>query len=253
MSLKRKAEHVRFLVNQGGLPKLWHHMQQNIMFDVKHGTDTSGWLRKVEFEVKPPNFEHGVRYRASATSEINKSLQTVSDLIETSQAGYYDLGCGKGKTLCMVGMRENYAHIMGIDYYAPFLESAQENLDICRLDNVELREGDMTEFKDYMETSVIFMYNPAEKIVIEKVRDNLEKLCRRAIVIYNKPLHEKVFQDWDIVSRKVSRDPDHTTSIYAHGFSEFELHKQKVLERSRRIYSAQRWYGMVRSLIPTTS
>ena len=234
MPLKRTKEHVRFLVDQGGVPKLLDHVHQNVLFDVKHGTSTSPWLRKAEFEQKPENFEYGVRYRACATRTINNSLDVISKLIDTTRAGYYDLGCGKGKTLCMVGLRDDFAHIVGLDYYAPFLEDAQENLDICRLDNVDLHEGDMTGFVDYMDTSVIFMYNPAEAPVINKVRENLEKHCKKAIVIYNKPLHENVFDDWHALYQAKSRDPDHTTSIFAHGFSELELQKFEVLMAERR-------------------
>jgi len=220
MGLRTELKHAGFLFNQGHFGKIFDHLKENVAFDVKHGTETSLWLNKEDFAHQPKNFEHGVRYRASSTKEIRRALEMVAKLISPKDASYYDLGCGKGKTLCIAGMDYDYKILHGVDYYQPFLDLAQTNLNRCNVDNVKLHYGDMREFSDYDETSVIFLYNPADNVIIDAVRENLEHYTKRAIVVYNKPEHETVFlrNKWQLVDRKTSLDPDHNTSVYSFGF-----------------------------------
>ena len=235
--LKNHLDHFSFLYTEGGVSKLFDHIKENMMFDMLHGTNTASWLQKHEFQDSPDNFEHGVRYRAAATTEISNALDIVSELIDTSDAGYYDFGCGKGKTLCMVGLRADFNEIVGIDYYQPFLEQADFNLKTCGLGNIELHFNDMTKFTDFKDTAVVFMYNPADETVINQVRQNLEENTNKALVIYNKPLHSEVFKDWDLVSKKDSSDPDHCTHIYSHE-SNLDVKRQAICSD---IYDPEEW------------
>ncbi|MGH1403004.1 MAG: class I SAM-dependent methyltransferase [Alphaproteobacteria bacterium] len=217
MKIKREIQHIGFLYNQGGIAKLLNHVRENILFDIKHATNTSAWLEKDGFEAHPDNFEHGVRYRAAATSEIEYGLRIASNHIDIEHAGFYDLGCGKGKVLCIAGLKYGFASISGIDYYQPFLDQARQNLIACNLDHIPLHYQDMSQFKDYSKTSVIFLYNPAGNSVLEGVRRNIEETTDKAIVIYNKPVHTDIFKGWNTLSKRNAPDPDHTTHIYGFG------------------------------------
>lgn len=214
MLLSNTLEHLSFLYKEGGLTKVWDTFLQNVAFDLKHGTRTTEWLQKHDFEVKPDNFDHGVRYRAAATNEVSEALEKVSQYIDISQAGYYDLGCGKGKTLCIAGLQHDFNSITGVDYYSPFIKQAQSNLDTLGLKNINLEFNDMTQFTKFEKKAVVFLYNPADEIVLDKVRENLEENTDQALVIYNKPIHEDVFQNWNLLDKKVNDDPDHCTSIF---------------------------------------
>lgn len=216
--LKKELRHLQFLYEQGGTGKILDHIKQNVAFDLKYGTSTSPWLDKDDYEEHPPSFEHGVKYRASATNEVMPVLRKASQMIDVTKAGFYDLGCGKGKILCIVGRDYDYKEIVGIDYYPPFLGIAHRNLKVFGLNNIRLRLGDIANFRDYKQTAVIYLYNPAEKPIIEKVRQNLEETTKKAIVIYNKPMHADVFKNWTLAEQKTDKDPDHNTSIYTFGF-----------------------------------
>lgn len=212
--LRKEIEHIEFLLDQGGFAKLLDHIRENILFDLRHGTNTSSWLQTHEFGDKPKNLEHGVRYRAAAASEITQALHKASRMIDPAQASFYDLGCGKGKTLCVAALNHNFNRIAGIDYYQPFIEQARENTSACGAKNVQLYFNDMAEFKDFDKNSVIFLYNPADDFILEQVRKNIESAAERAVLIYNKPVHADVFKEWDCISEKKSPDPDHCTNIY---------------------------------------
>ncbi len=210
-------DHVKFLIKNGGITKLFDHFKENVLFDLTHGTDTSAWLEKRRFKIHPKNFKFGVRYRASATNEIKASLNKISGIIDTSDSIFFDLGCGKGKVICIAGLQYDFKDIIGIDYYQPFLDQAQKNLDICKLDNAKITLNDMADFKDFAENSVVFLYNPANEVVIDKVRQNIENNSKKAIIIYNKPEHESVFKGWNVISKNTSADPDHCTTILSYG------------------------------------
>tara|TARA_B100001989_G_scaffold252648_1_gene235477 strand:+ start:2281 stop:2946 length:666 start_codon:yes stop_codon:yes gene_type:complete len=212
--LAREAKHYSFLFHQGGIKKILDHAKENLFYDVKYGTDTSSWLEKYDFQ-NIPNLEHGVRYRASATSEARYGLNQASKYINLKDANFYDLGCGKGKVLCIASLCYDFKKIIGIDYYKPLLDHAANNLRHFRInDTVELHNMDMSLFTDYSPETVIYLYNPANDIILEKVRDNLEKATSRTVVIYNKPIHKSVFKNWKLVAQKREKDPDHNTSIF---------------------------------------
>lgn len=216
-NLKHQPDHKEFLLDQGGKEKVQDHLKENVAFDEQHGTNTADWLPKDKFAHHPDNFDKGVRYRAAATSEVLTALEKVKGLIDTTDAGYYDMGCGKGKTLLIAGMTQNFNEVVGVDYYQPFLDIADKNIEKCHLEDINLHFNDMTKFKDFKDTSVVFMYNPADTEIIDKVRQNIEECSSKAIVIYNKPLHSDVFKDWCILDHKVSNDPDHETVILGFG------------------------------------
>lgn len=210
-------KHKDFLLDKGGEDKVDDYYRENVAFDIEHGTDTADWLPKDEFKQHPANFSHGVLYRASPTSELIRAFGVIADKIDTSSAGFYDMGCGKGKTLLLAGMSQKFNEVVGVDYYQPFLNTAKSNLDICGVDDVKLHYADMSQYKDFKDTSVVFMYNPADAEIIDKVRQNLEECATKAIVIYNKPLHAELFKDWSILDHKGSDDPDHETVILGFG------------------------------------
>lgn len=214
MNLWFEIKHLHFLLTNGGIAKLTDHFKENVWFDLMHGLNTSAWLKKTDFKEQPKNFEFGVRYRASATSEICESLKTATKILNAADCGYYDLGCGKGKTIFIAVDRYPFQEYVGIDYYAPFLDIAKGNLKKQHNDNVKLLLQDMSEFKDYHKESIIFLYNPAGETIIDAVRSNIENACDKAIVIYNKPVHEDLLKDWNVLSRKTASDPDHCTTIF---------------------------------------
>ncbi len=219
MTTDHNIQHLEFLFKNGGFSKILSYIEDSVAFDIKLGTDTSSWLEKKNFKTKPINIKHGVRYRAAATSEIEDALSKVSKLINTNDAGFYDLGCGKGKVLCIAGMQYDYDDYVGVDYYPDFIDIAEKNLKICDIMDVNLHLGDMINYKDFKETNVIFLYNPADNIIIDQVRKNIQKYSKKSILIYNKPIHEDIFKGWDIVSKKTSDDPDYCTTILSFGFN----------------------------------
>ena len=212
---QNEISHAQFLFHNGGVPKILNHVNENVGFDRARYVTTAPWLEKNMFIERPANFDRGVRYRAAMTSEILRALNFVAKKVDTSKAGFFDMGCGKGKPLCIAAEDYNFARVTGVDYYKAFIERAQKNMEVRKIqDRVELYHMDMTEFTDFTETSVVFLYNPADDYILSHVRDNLEKQTQHTILIYNKPVHADVFKNWTVLSEKTNKDPDYCTTIY---------------------------------------
>ena len=99
------------------------------LFDLLHGTDTSFWLPRAAHASEPVNFDHGIYYMASWTSEIKRSFRFLSSVDSRfSEFSFLDIGCGKGKVnivwqqlLKRIGKVQP---VCGIDYYEPLVRVA---------------------------------------------------------------------------------------------------------------------------------
>ena len=215
MMLKQRTQHVRFLINQGGVPRLFSHLQENVLFDLKHGMETSSWLETHKFANPPANIEHGVRYRASYTSEVWRALDIAARYV--SDASLYDLGCGKGKVLTVAAHSQMFKRIVGIEYYKPFVEATRRNVQ--HLDqSVETLLQDASTFDDYDSEAVIYAYNPFDDVILEQAKRKIEARVKKAVFIYCKPVHEDLFSDWTLLDRKISSNEDRSVSIFGYGF-----------------------------------
>jgi SAM-dependent methyltransferase len=238
--LKDEYDQTRFLISTGGFERLWQHLWQNVIsFDLKYGTNTARWVNVPDFPKDLKNVEHLRRYRCSLQSELQTSFNAAADIlakhnIREQDASFYDLGCGKGKPLILAALHHEFASITGIDFHPGLVEIANNNIQKvaasqrrqgnfkkCKgLEEIKVVHGDVTDFKDYADTSVVYMYFPFDEEITQQVRDNIEKRNAKSLVIYNYPNHENVFRDnnWQLAWKKIDSNPDQTTKIYSFGF-----------------------------------
>jgi tRNA G46 methylase TrmB len=133
-SFFNEVKYWSFLYCSGGIFRIRDYLAENVAFDLQYGTNTSGWLETVSFEERPKNLNHGVRYRASYTSEVLRALKFASKCIDFSSSTFIDMGCGKGKVLMLAALTHNFKEIIGVDYYKPFLDIARFNIAQTHVD-----------------------------------------------------------------------------------------------------------------------
>lgn len=211
--LETELKYWGFLYKSGGAARIRDYLKENVAFDMQYGTDTSGWLEPGDYEDRPENLEHGVRYRASYTSEICDALKKVGWMLPLDRASFFDLGCGKGKAVLLARKLCPFERVVGVDYYARFIDVARRNVEKMELDNIELHHGNAENFTDFSATSIVYMYNPFDDYIMRQVRQNIERNTNRCIVIYNKPVHIDVFDGWNTVERKSGWNVDWETAI----------------------------------------
>ncbi|MGB0935758.1 MAG: hypothetical protein ACPGXY_06835, partial [Alphaproteobacteria bacterium] len=101
-----------------GLKLPFFYFLENHLFDIVNRTETHTWLPKDHFTESPANFENGVLYMSSWTSIIQSATKFVLDSfsIEPADCAFVDIGCGKGKVMCVWRkMLPETASVIGID------------------------------------------------------------------------------------------------------------------------------------------
>ncbi|MBX2834941.1 MAG: hypothetical protein KTR28_08225, partial [Micavibrio sp.] len=96
-------------------------------------------------------------------------------------------------------------------------------------DKVKFVFADASKYKEFNGINVVYMYNPFQEEVMNKVEQNLRRHAGKTLVVYNKPLYGHLFKDkgWSVLHEqnmqhnkagKPSFDPDLQTQIFSFGF-----------------------------------
>lgn len=236
-------EHIDFLKQDRGAPKLREFFYEVLLFDLRYGTNTSTFIPEEFYATlakenpnalaAPTKAEHGVKHRSSLTTVIREGFGRVSNTIRNrglvpSNATLFDLGCGEGKAL-MIGMSEefgfNFKRAVGVDYYDAVLDTARENIKKAKLnlkggqtpdgeDKIKFVFADAAEFTSFNGTNIVYMYNPFDEEIIREVEFNLRRCGGTVFLIYNKPEHEDIFTNngWELEHKSHDQDPDKRVS-----------------------------------------
>jgi SAM-dependent methyltransferase len=252
-------EHFNFLIKLGGARKLREFYHEVLKFD-QYGTQTSQFIPetfyKLEAQHSPDLFAnegvnavHGVKHRSSLTSSITSALTEALTIFrdrgfDATQVSFYDMGCGTGKPALMAASKIfgqqhgfNFTKVVGVDYYKPVLEIARKNAQAPALDippdKISFIFEDAAKFRHFNGVNLVYMYNPFERPIVEKVEANLRRYGGKTILAYNKPLHREVFieKGWYVEHELGHRRDltekwaeDKRTVILSHGFDNSHGH-----------------------------
>ena len=164
---------------------------QTHLFDILNKTDTHIWLPKEKYVDKPKNFENGVFYMSSWTRTVKVATKKAIDLffLNSKRFALIDVGCGKGKVLCVWNqMFPDAQTIIGLEYSAHLVEICKRNLNIISAFDVDVICGDATEIEleSAYELFVFYLYNPFNSKILDKFLDKISN--KKAVIIYNNPI-----------------------------------------------------------------
>ncbi|MEE9429071.1 MAG: class I SAM-dependent methyltransferase [Paracoccaceae bacterium] len=151
------------------------------------GTNTGGWV--------PVTLDDGMLYEATPYLILNEILREL-DLGKSDV--FVDLGCGKGRVLCMASGTD-VGRVIGVEQNPDFLDVARNNLDAMpdKHTNVELFRGLAQDF-DFKNVTVLFLFNPfgAKTLqqVLSLIKADLKETPRPFRIVYANPVHEAVLQ-----------------------------------------------------------
>jgi SAM-dependent methyltransferase len=181
-------------------------------YDIAHGVDTSGVVATSEHSARPSLNATAQPYGGSQPSIIRAAI---ADLPDLDRSAFVDLGCGKGRPL-LVASEYPFQRVIGVEISKPLAEIAQANAAIIarqfpQRTRIEVQVADATGFKLPADNTVIFMYHPFGRGLLERFVRNLEEQLadnRRHvfIVYYNPMLSEPIDQSprfvrWRAMSR----------------------------------------------------
>jgi len=169
-------------------------------FDRRFDVDTCGVIRISHLAVSDRNWVYGFDYQAVEPFDMGALLEGLS--IDYPASVFIDLGAGKGRVL-MLASKLQFKQIIGVEISAQLAGIATRNLRIFRAREehtppVELVRLDAASYHFPADPLVIFLYNPFNVPVMQRVIDNLVesslRAARRVVVIYFRP---ELAEMWD--------------------------------------------------------
>ena len=192
-------------------------------YDLRYGTRTAGRVSVADFDVHPGLTHSSVMYMASWTSVVLKVYARMRDALGQvfPQLRVIDIGCGKGKFLCVWAdelRREGIQQeVIGIDFSANFIQAARENLNRRGHGAVDLVLSAASDVEPQMwakSPTLLYLYNPFSAESLEVLLDQVTHI--EAWIAYCNPVHSNavVGAGFHLVHEWVEWHPNQWVHLY---------------------------------------
>jgi SAM-dependent methyltransferase len=173
-------------------------LSQEIKGEKKYGIITTGVDELKKLEERGIDTDHSTIYMPVSYSVLEEMFVQLNLLINTSFNHFLDIGCGKGRALCVAG-HVGFSKVTGIDFSKEFCKAAEENLTITQqqFPNLQYKviNNDAFYFEIPNDVDCIFMFNPFDDVIMSGVAENIlesfEINPRHITVIYVNPLYKE--------------------------------------------------------------
>jgi len=175
------------------------HRHTSDGFDLRHGTDTGGFLPLWNFKISSPNARYGVAYQSIGEEAL---LDAIGALREDPHfLTFVDLGCGKGRAL-LVAASLGFKQVIGVEFAQELAEIAKENVTRLRIANAVVVQTDAAKYRFPNTDMVLYLFNPFSEEVMQKVIENLKGcVTRKLYVIYVVPVCAGLFDACGFLTR----------------------------------------------------
>lgn len=192
-------------------------------YDYRHGTDTISRIHPSRVQTNSENKQRSSGYgatRALPFFGLLKRLQLPKDQT------FVDLGAGKGRVMFLAA-QWGFKRIVGIEFSKPLCEIALNNLQVLRLRRLlqadaDLRivESDVTQYEFGPTDSILFLFDPFDAVIMNRVLENLGSSIRRhprpVWLIYNTPAEHSTVMASGVF--------EHTEKLLVRG-TEFQIYR----------------------------
>ena len=153
-------------------------------FDAQFGTETSLHVPLWKLKLESPNAVYGTKYQASDEQEIRDGIAAVP--ADPEEMVFIDVGCGKGIAV-LVAAQLGFKRVIGVEFASELVRIACENTARTNV-SAEIVETDAAGYEFPNEDMIVYLYNPFQQQVMEKVIENLKQVtAKRVFVVYNVP------------------------------------------------------------------
>ncbi len=175
----------------------WHIIKQEVKGEKKYGINTTGADELKKLEDKGIDIAHATIYMPVSyvlLEDIFKQLNI------RSLHHFVDIGCGKGRALC-VAAHKGFNKVTGIDFSKALCDMAKENLALTKQKIPALQyniiNNDAFYFEIPADADCIFLFNPFDEVIMSGVVNNLMESLREhprtMTILYVNPLHKQFF------------------------------------------------------------
>jgi 16S rRNA G966 N2-methylase RsmD len=203
MKLLTKIGFFTHKLREYGPVRCWKHLkflkqsrssQDADVFDQEYGVDTGEIVPLYGLTVQSPNIFFGIQYQPSPPDICEAAIKVLP--IEPHEFCFVDLGAGKGRVL-LIASSFGFKRLIGVEFAEELVKIARKNLQSCT--GTEIICADAADFEFPDGNLVIYLFNPFERPVMEKVIHRLAKASeakteRRVFVIYHNPKHLDIIQ-----------------------------------------------------------
>ena len=198
------------LLNEWRVAQRLYSSRSADAFDLQHNVETSQRVHPADMRVNSDNWAYGTGYIPTASELVSEILAVLP--ISHENFTFVDLGSGKGRVLLMAS-EYPFSHIIGVEYAPELHAAAVKNVGTYRsptqkCKSIECRCGDIAEFVFPDTPLVVFLFNPAQEAVIERLATHLiasfRQTPREVWVIYVNPVHRSFFSALSLAWQKDS-------------------------------------------------
>lgn len=172
-------------------------IRQEIKGEKKYGINTTGADELMNLEQLGIDISHATLYMPVSYSLLEEIFE---QLTISSRIHFLDIGCGKGRVLCMAA-HYGFTKVTGIDFSKQLCDNAKDNLKLTQEKKPSLQyqviNNDAFYFEIPDDADCIFFFNPFDEIIMSAVVKNIMASLRRkqrpVNIIYVNPLQKKYF------------------------------------------------------------
>ena len=207
----------------GGLSRLRPPSASSVEWDQRHGVETAQLVPLSRLSISSRNWIYGTHYEPISSTRFHDLLRDLK--IEHRNFLFIDLGSGKGKAILMAASYP-FQEVIGVEFSAELHHTAERNIqEYLGVKNCPVKSvcEDATVYDLPPQPAVIYLYNPFEAAilqkVVEKLRQSLDTSPREIYVLYYSPTdrlkdfpeERAVFDKADCLTRIVQNE---SYSIY---------------------------------------
>ena len=186
-----------FLLYNWNFKVAWYMMRQEIKGEKKYKINTTGADELLKLEDKGIDITHATIYMPVSYYLLEEIFQ---QLPATCRNHFLDIGCGKGRALCMAA-HLGFRKVTGLDFSKDLCEIATVNLTTTKQNiprfEYHVINNDAFYYAIPDDVDCIFFFNPFDEIIMSGVVNNifesLQNKPRKLNIIYVNPLHKELF------------------------------------------------------------
>jgi len=117
--------------------------------------------------------EHGTAYLQNSYEVVEKIIKEIRKLNpKVKEGAFLDYGSGKGLPM-IIAQREGFKRVIGVEFAVELYETSLLNMRRLGIENFELHNLDAAFYTPPKDVSLIFMFNPFDHVVMEKVSEKI--------------------------------------------------------------------------------
>lgn len=192
-----------FLLDNWDFKIAWYIIREEIRGERKYRINSTGADELFDLEALGVDVSHAAIYMPvnfGLLEEVFNHLEAVAPSNPQTRDHFLDLGCGKGRALCMAA-HHGFKQLSGIDFSKKLCGIANQNLALVQTRfpgiTYKIINNDAFYYDIPADVNCIFLFNPFDEVIMSAVVNNifssLEKNPRKISIIYVNPVHKDLF------------------------------------------------------------